>query len=230
MLRLPPRGRRRGRSQLSQRFAAWADGDHAKLLRWWEQDRQSARHPTHQRHDEAREVDRAIRLIREGELSKAVHLLTSSGLGDLSDPRVVEQLRGKHPARKAEVPESIDDLGPFRRIHVDLRPTLRGLHRHAGTGVSGFRNEYLIALTEHFSDPRARRVIPLLESFADMYANAELPSWFYDAFTSVKQMAPIKEAASGPNAAPDVRPISIGECLRRAIHTSIAAQNKDAFG
>ena len=42
-------------------------------------------------------------------------------------------------------------------------------------------------------------------------------------------MEPVKEPAQTADAAPDVRPISIGECLRRAIHTSIATQYKDIF-
>ena len=92
--------------------------------------------------------------------------------------------------------------------------------------MSGFRNEYLIALTESFADARAQQAVPLLEAFAERYANGELPEWFYLAVTTVKQIAPIKEAPAAEDAVPDVRPLSIGECLRRAIHTSIASQKK----
>ena len=112
---------------------------------------------------------------------------------------------------------------------MDLEPTLRNLSKNAGTGASGFRNEYLIALTEKFADARAQQVIPLLEQFANRYVNAELPQWFYMALTTVKQMAPIKENAVSADAAPDVRPVGIGECLRRAIHSSIATQHKTLF-
>ena len=174
-------------------------------------------------------VERALHLIGEGELSKAMHLLSSSGLGNLSDARIVEQLRSKHPARKEELPQQLDTAMPYARVTVELGPTLRALRRHAGTGVSGFRNEYLAALTEDFADARAQQAVPLLEAFAEAYANAELPHWFYVAFTTVKQMAPIKQAGATPDAAPDVRPISIGECLRRAIDASVATQYRDAF-
>jgi len=114
----------------------------------------------------------------------------------------------------------------FRRVKVDLRETLRGLKHHAGTGVSGFRNEYLIALTHQFADARAASVIPALERFAGTYVNAELPGWFYYVFSGLKLMAPIKKEASDPSAAPDVRPIGVGEALRRAIHSSIMCQFK----
>eukprot|EP00973_Karenia_brevis_P076268 10592601-Karenia_brevis.AAC.1 len=39
LLRLPPRGGRRGRGVLGHRFAAWADGDLRTLVRWWLSDR-----------------------------------------------------------------------------------------------------------------------------------------------------------------------------------------------
>ena len=230
LLRLPPRGGRRGHTYVSQRFAAWSRGDYAKVLSWWKQDRQAAGHPTNQRRHPANDVERALHLISEGELSKAVHLLTSNGLGDLSDARIVEQLRAKHPPRKEALPPSLEGFAPFGEINVSLEPTFRNLRKQAGTGVSGFRNEYLTALTANFADERARQAIPLMEALAHRYVNAQLPDWYYLAATTVKQMAPIKEPASSRDAPPDVRPIGIGECLIRAIHTSVATQYKEAFG
>ena len=161
------------------------------MLSWCMHDRQAARHPIYQKRDESKKVERALHLISDGELSKAVNLLASNGLGDLSDARVVEQLRCKHPARKEGLPIDLSGFAPFGRITVDLRPTLRKLSKQAGTGVSGFRNEYLIELTEGFADARAQQAVPLLEAFAERYANGELPEWFYLAATTVKQIAPI---------------------------------------
>jgi len=170
-----------------------------------------------------------MQLIREGELSRATRLLHSTGLGDLTDDRVVQQLRDKHPSRKAGLPPTLDAMGDFARVEVDLDATLRDLPKRAGTGVSGFRNEYLRALTEEFADERARSVIPLLNRFATAYANAELPSWYYYVMATTKMVAPVKEAARGPGEAPDVRPIGMGECLIRAIHTSLAESFKTAL-
>ena len=231
LLRMPPRGGRRGRSVIAQRFAAWQDGDLAKLVKWWAKDREAAHLPMANRNgSDSAAVERAVHLISEGELSKAVKTLESDGLGNLCDPRVAAQLQANHPARKEALPDSLADYDAFRRVTVDLAPTLRELTRHAGTGVSGFRNEYLSALSQNFADVRARSVIPLLNSFADAYANAELPAWFYYAFTTVKLVAPIKKAAASEDEAPDVRPIGIGECLRRAIHSCVIAQCKEALG
>lgn len=229
LLRMPPRGGRRGRAQVAHRFNAWAAGDMATIIKWWQQDRAAARHPLSGEADAERNLQRALRLIREGELSRATRLLHTTGLGDLTDARVLEQLQHKHPHRKADVPRNLADMGQFARIEVDLAPTLRELPRHAGTGVSGFRNEYLTALTEEFADDRARSAVPLLNTFAGAYANAELPAWFYFVHASTKLMAPIKQAAPTPDEAPDVRPIGAGECLGRAIHRSVITDFKPAL-
>ena len=115
-------------------------------------------------------------------MGKATNLLLSTGLGDLTDERVVRQLEAKHPSRKQALPENfLDDLGDCVRVSINLREVLRELPRHAGCGVSGFRNEYLRALTQDFANERAASAIPLLEQFAERYANAELLDWFYKA-------------------------------------------------
>eukprot|EP00973_Karenia_brevis_P079387 11017228-Karenia_brevis.AAC.1 len=62
----------------------------------------------------------------------------------------------------------------------------------ASPGISGFRNSYLKVLTREYADPRAAEVVTLLEDFAGQYINAELPSWFYVAFSGIRLVAPIK--------------------------------------
>ncbi len=86
--------------------------------------------------------------------------------------------------------------------------------------------EYLKVLTRSFADARADRALPMLERFATRYANAELPAWFYYVFCSVKLVAPIKEPAACPSSAPDVRPLGVGECLRRAITRAVVNDGK----
>lgn len=192
LLRLPPRGGRRGHAQVAHRFHAWAARDLATVVKWWEQDRTATKRPIGNRPSQEKTLQRAMHLIREGELGKATRLLHNTGLGDLTDPRIIVQLRAKHPCRKADLPPDLANMGQFIRIQVDLEPTLRDLPRLAGTGVSGFRHEYLTALTEEFADGRARSAIQLLSTFATLYANADLPPWFYFLFSSIYMSAPIK--------------------------------------
>ena len=175
-------------------------------------------------------MDRALFLISEGEMTKAVSLLISRGLADAGDPRIQAQLRSKHPARKEALPGRLDHLGEFARVQVSLEGTIRGLSNHAGTGASGYRNEYLKALVTDFADARARTVLPLLDEFATAYANADLPAWFYYVFTAIKSMAPVKTPAATPEDVPDVRPIGVGECLRKAMRSAVVVQHKPLLG
>ena len=70
LLRLPPRGGRRGRAAVSHRFAAWAQGDFTSLIRWWQNDRAAARHPRHASEPAAAErtMQRALRLFSSGHI------------------------------------------------------------------------------------------------------------------------------------------------------------------
>ena len=154
LLRLPPRGGRRGRAYVSHRFSAWARGDYAQLIRWWETDRAAAHHQSYSGStpQQERQLQRALQLIGEGHISRACRLIVSSGLADLGDARVLEQLASKHPSRKEPMPSSLEGRGPFSPVVVDLAPAIRELDSYAGSGGSGFRNGYLKALLEDFSD------------------------------------------------------------------------------
>ncbi len=115
LLRLPPRGGRRSRNILQQRFAAWRNGDLGKVVSWWLADKTAAhrrlRHSASQQPDsDDQRALQALRLLSEGHVSKAISRLTSLGLGDLADVRILEQLEAKHPARKEDMPNSLRRL------------------------------------------------------------------------------------------------------------------------
>eukprot|EP00973_Karenia_brevis_P058264 8111415-Karenia_brevis.AAC.1 len=230
LLRLPPRGGRRGRSAVAHRFAAWASGDYAAVLRWWQHDRAAARHPRHSSMEasEQQVIKRVIGLLSTGHVSRAVRMLTSSGLGDLSDERVVAQLRAKHPTRKEQLGELEEGAPPPPRLQVSVSIALADLDEMAAPGISGFRNSYLKRLNGSFADQRASEAVELLDKFAEAYVNVDLPAWFYIVFSSVRLVAPVKPTDL-QREVPDVRPLGLGECLRRLIHSALVAENRDGF-
>eukprot|EP00973_Karenia_brevis_P038447 5303056-Karenia_brevis.AAC.1 len=66
------------------------------LVGWWLRDRASAHHriqacsrDAQQQHEDAR---RALRLMADGDISRCLKVLTNSGLADLSDERILDQL------------------------------------------------------------------------------------------------------------------------------------------
>ena len=141
-----------------------------------------------------RAVEQALELLRAGNISRAAQRLDNAGLGNMSDDRVVEQLSAKHPGRKEPIPapSQVDQEEAAPILTVKLRATLRRLDGKAGTGVSGFRNTYL------------------LDDFVSEYANARLPAWFYTDFSTVRLVAPVKTPAAEPDGVPDVRPLGLG--------------------
>ena len=173
LLRLPPRGGRRGRNILEKRFQAWSDGDFASLVMWWMTDRTAAhrrlRSETAEEDQTHRAALRALRLLSSGDISRALKGLCNQGLGDMSDERVLLQLAEKHPERKEVLPDTLDDFEPFARLHVDLGETLCRLDPRAGTGTSGFRNSFLRLLARDFADAKAASAVGFLNDFANRY-------------------------------------------------------------
>ena len=193
---------------------------------------------------EVHSVRRALDLVGAGELSKAVAGLCTNGLGNLSKPEIVEQMRRKHPRREHAVPslaalaalgpdasagdQSVPGMSAFGpRLSVRLQDPMRRLRRLRGTGITGFRNEYLRALSEKFVDTRAASVVPSLQWFAERYLNAEFPPWFYKAMATVEVCAPIKKVPD-VGEVPDCRPVGMGEVVIRMINSKLMADSKEA--
>jgi hypothetical protein len=116
----------------------------------------------------------------------------------------------KHPARKEDLPAPLSaaESSRLNPLEVDLETKYRQLPRLAGTGPSGYRNEYATVLTTLFEDARCRQALQLHERFANDFINGRLPVWFNYLWSSVRLVAPIK--AANADRAPDVRPLGIG--------------------
>ena len=44
-------------------------------------------------------IDRVMRMLRKGAVSRAAKAMESTGLGDLSDPELIQQIQDTHPVR-----------------------------------------------------------------------------------------------------------------------------------
>ena len=54
---------------------------------------------------EKAKIDRSVRLLRKGAISRAGKAMESKDLGDLYDPDIWIQIDGKHPVKKRRIPE-----------------------------------------------------------------------------------------------------------------------------
>ena len=110
-----------------------------------------------------------------------------------------------------------------------FRKTYRSLKPLAGTGPDGYRNEYLTCLTTTFTCPVANSAVDNHRLVADLYINADLPSWYYWIACSCAMVALIKAEAAVQGGTPDVRPIGMGGCRRRAWTSSLMKDNAKCF-
>ena len=198
LLRKPPRtSRGRGRSgprsydTLQQRFHMFEVGDYEGLIRKLQAQcdafARARRRPG--QGDVHTAVKQAQRLMRVGQFSKAHSALLTQGVADLSDPDVSRQMCDKHVARQQQLPGTPPQGLPPDVLKVKLWKKYQSLDSLAGTGVCGYRNEYLRCLATPFADVLAKTAVNLHEQFAEDFLNARLPAWYYWAVTSIKLMA-----------------------------------------
>ena len=77
---------------------------------------------------------RVLELISEGEISRAMALLHSMGVGGLTRG-VIQQMMRKHPERQRIVPAQMPIGAAQHACSVQLTDTFRGLRRRPRHGV-----------------------------------------------------------------------------------------------
>ena len=108
----------------------------------------------------------------------------------------------------------------FKRTYRDLQPL-------TGTGPDGYRNEFLRALASGMSCNISREAVNLHMLFAQDFVNAELPAWYYWVACAITEVTIVKAPAAQPGGTPDVRPIGMGGCKRRAWTSRLFEDNSD---
>ena len=125
-------------TSLALRFQRWRNGERAALLCAWEADRTRA-WSTRRRSADRREsfeerterersaaVSAALALFADGEISRAMRMLHSLGIADLS-ASVLLQLRRKHPERDRPVPHDLPVQVPAVRVSLTDTPSHGGV-------------------------------------------------------------------------------------------------------
>eukprot|EP00873_Tetraselmis_striata_P034688 jgi/Tetstr1/454952/TSEL_041813.t1 len=238
LLRAPSRGGRRRLQALAWRFRAFAERRMTELVRSWDDARTDAFYAGHarQRRTDADlfaallvgTADTVVALVEDGELSRAAGRLSSKGMGDLSDPDILAQLRDKHPSRSHPIPDAayaipVDEAA----LTVDMRVPYQQLKQHVAAGPSGMRNEYLRCLVGEYAPASGPAAVRAMSEVASMYLQGRMPGWFNRLFASARLVAPVKKLGEGR--APDVRPVAVGEAERRAAERAVVDNMKEAY-
>ena len=227
------RGKQRiSKDTLAARFNAFAQGDYQFLVKGLVKACAAAkrRKTNYRPNDEKTIQSRVEKLLSMGRFSKAFRLLDSKGQADMGDQGVIRQLDEKHGPRMHQLPGTLPPDMPRAKFAVkSFKQRYRMLKPLSGVGPDGYRYEYLSCLGSTMSCPLASAAVLRHRDFAESFVNADLPAWYYWVATATKMIALIKSQADTEGGTPDVRPIGMGGCKRRAWTSCLMKDNKDTF-
>ena len=143
--------------------------------------------------------------------------ITSHGIASMSDARVLEQMKAKHPPRTEEMQDTVLKDIPVSNLS-GLKDDLLNLKKRKGSspGAGGCRPEFLVTLAETLQPDK----MDLLEEFGMLYLRAELPPWFYKVFLINMSLALNKDSEG------NVRPLGVKHQLARSFHRRVVVENK----
>ena len=215
-LRAPPRG---GKKKVQRiRTTEWINrllcrarqGNWAELVAEAKEAELKMGHKTASGQGVSRE--RVMMLVEEGQYSKAVKALVSEGLHELTEA-VAAELKEKHPQRDdwARVAENKGSNAEKVSFDVDeVWKGLRGFPRGTAPGGTGGRAQHWVDALEILPADARNRILAPLATLCTRLANGggptELAQWLAGA-----PIFPLKKRGPG------VRPIAVGEVLRRLI-------------
>ena len=215
---------------IRRRFNMYNDGNWRGLVDDYERDvveSNNIERPTER--NEEREKENTINQVHEYltklQCGRARKRAMSNGIGDHTDPNIIEQMKRKHPARKSPiVPLTNEELRRPRR-GIDRNKfvqVLKSLKYDVSAGLGCGRNEHILAL----SIKPTRQVTPSASNAIDnfhMYANnvvqGQLPDYFYTGYCA-SRLVPANKVhpdSLSPGEIPECRPINIGSAERRLI-------------
>jgi hypothetical protein len=162
---------------------------------------------------------RAERLVSRGYLGKAVRILDSDGVADMTEA-VREQLSGCFPESKEDHGNNIDEIPDTLPPFVcDVDTTARHTRKctsGSSAGVSGWRGEYITPFLGDAEIAEAWHQLILL------LGNGKLPDWTHPYLCDARGVALFKPKADGVAREPGnfrdgdrVRPIAAGEFIMR---------------
>ena len=231
LLRKSPRNNKSGVDSMAARFKAFALGDYQYLVSSLATICRKVGITRRVRNVGSDDLHRIQKLLSKGRFSKAFRLIDSNGLASMADPGVVRQLERKNGPRVHQLPGSLPlDLPPKIEFdHDKFRLTYRQLKPLSGTGPDGYRNEYLYSLAAGMSCNLSLEAVRLHKEFAEGYVNADWPAWYYWVTCAIEEVGLIKSPADTPGGTPDVRPIGMGGCKRRAWTSRLCKDNAPVF-
>ena len=229
-------GKHHAKSQISAKCNLWSSG---RIMELWDlavatsdhlKARASARKPKLQEHQSsAGRSAAASRLAGEGCLAKAIAALSSDGVAPMTRA-TFQKLESKHP--DAPLPE-FDAAAPIVTdvtlpSDFDLVAALRSFPRNTSAGPSGLRAHHLL---QFCNAPLQFSFVTTLRNFVNsMLSGTHFPPSVakYFAGGSLTALLKLGKGVYEPDDPDtwDVRPICVGETLRRLVSKCVCALSK----
>jgi hypothetical protein len=203
------RGRDKAEAETKDRAKAWLEGKRGAL---WAPPR-AGKSEKNQSSEGSTAVrrERAVELAKEGLFSKACSALLSSPPVEVTD-EVEKEMRAKHPAPRPEETSRVKSLRDVSKSAASqvtpeiAAKAIRDFPRGSAGGPSGLRPQHLKdALVPGWADEVARELALLVNA----WARGEVPVQYRQYLAGASLSALPK-----PNG-PDLRPVAVGETVRR---------------
>ena len=165
------------------------------------------------------ERERAVvQAARQGRLSTAMARTRSAGLAPASDATLAT-LRALHPAAEPPTIAKERRTEPADASPTDVFKALRGLPKGTGAGPSGLRADHLRALTQ----VEGVDVLQALTAVVNILRRGEAPPEIARHLAGASLVALPKPTGG-------VRPIAVGETLRRLVAKTLVAEVREKVG
>ena len=158
---------------------------------------------------------RALKLVQEGQYSRAAKALVSRGI-DQSSAEAKSEMRRKHPVgNSTEIPDGQIPAPPIRISPSQVKKAIWSFKKGTAPGPDGMRPEHLKEALAAVSQNRASRFQSVLSPLVNFLASGGLPA----------EVAPYMGGANlfaGKKKDGGHHPINVGNTLRRLVSKCIA--------
>eukprot|EP00731_Ephydatia_muelleri_P000639 Em0001g639a len=204
-------GRRNNPTPIDSLCNLWCKGDHATLWNMAKSRRVTGPLARTNSDDSVPRnlIDFAVSLSHEGMFAKACRILVSSGLAPNNED-TWKLIREKHPEGPLPIiPETTSAQSISLNDDFDVYNILKSFPKGTAAGPSGLRVQHLL---DAASIPLPTTIGSLLRRVVNLLVSGKVPQEvsLFMAGGSLTALSKLK-----PGCAPDIRPIAVGEVLRR---------------
>ena len=204
-------------SKIKDRIKRWKQGSYNEL---WEeaisqqkepnQPRRKKKQPQEEVTQEVRNARRSLKLIKEGQYTRAAQALVSPGLAEQSRA-TVSTMESLHPQCPRIIPRETEPSSPPMRFsHEQVVKAVMTFKAGSAPGPSGLRAEHLKAATKSAPANRTDKAVEALTKMVNVLAAGQLPEEAAPYFSGARLYAGNKKSGG-------IRPIAVGDIIRRLV-------------